>query len=292
MLVATTERRPASWSDRAALATLVFSVAIPLMELWRIQAFDDSARLAIALVAIACYLPLHVRHLVYGLRARIAPGGRVTLALMAGIMIAAWVLVGVDWVFLLASLVVSVLVTLPVRVSLVLAAAVVLSPMAVYGLTSTHGNLQLSGSYLSVSLLFRSTCLFVVVWLVAASRRLHDLQAALADAAIADERQRLQEELRQRLGGRLRQIADNAHRADELVAAGDPTTTPAVRDMIAASRATLSEVKRIVDSYQRVSARPELEATAALLSVAGVDAEAVRAARGRGEYVRPGDGGQ
>jgi two-component system sensor histidine kinase DesK len=270
----------------------VFSVAIPLMELWRIQAFDDSARLAVALVAVGCYLPLHVRHLVYGLRARIAPGGRMTLALMTAIMIVAWALVGVDWVLLLASLVVSILVTLPVRVSLVLAAVVVLSPMAVYGLSSRHGNLELSGSYLSVSLLFRSTCLFVVVWLVAASRRLRDLQSALAEAAVADERQRLQEELRDRLGGRLREIADRAHRADELVRAADSTTTPVVRDMIAASRSTLSEVKRIVDSYQRVSARSELEAAAALLGVAGIDGDAVRAARGRGEYVRPGEGGQ
>jgi hypothetical protein len=49
----------------------------------------------------------------------------------------------------------------------------------------------------------------------------------------------------------------------------------------------LTDVTRLVDAYQRVAARPELEAAAALLNGAGIDAEMVRSARQNGTLMLP-----
>ena len=97
----------------------------------------------------------------------------------------------------------------------------------------------------------------------------------------------MQEELRGSIGARLGRLAELAGRADALAETGDPAAADALRDVVITSRATLAHVKGVVDSYQRVAARDEWQAAAALLSGAGIDAGMVQAARDRGGFVLP-----
>jgi two-component system sensor histidine kinase DesK len=170
-------------------------------------------------------------------------------------------------------------------------AAVVLWPLF-YDWSPQLADGVYSGPYLAVSLLFRATSLFAVVWLVAATRRLDGVNAALATAAARAERVVLQEDLRAGLGRPLGRVADLSARAAELAGRRDPATAAVVVDLVSASRTALTDVARLVDAYQRVTSRSELEAAAALLSGAGIDADMVRAARERGPLVLPGPADQ
>ena len=270
----------------AVRATLAFSVLVPATELWRIGLFVSTPKLVIAVAATALYLPLHLRHVYYGLQSRRPSFAVLTLGLMAMVMFAAWLAVGQLWVFMFASLAVSMMCALETRVALVLVGALVLSPL-LYSWSVHPNDSGYGGPYLTAALVFRSVSLFTVVWLVGATGRLRAVQTALAAAAVQEERAQLREELRHGLGERLAGVAALAAQAQEQGAVRDPATSHTVAELIDGSRATLSEVTRIVDSYQRVSARPELEAAAQLLTGAGIDAGMIRAARERNGLVLP-----
>jgi hypothetical protein len=276
----------ADWLAYAGRAVLTFSVLVPAVELWRIGVLADGDDLAIAIGATAAYLPLHLRHVFHGLQGRRPRAAVATLGVMTAVMVAAWAVIGAQWVFMFASLAVSALCALPTRFALPAAAAVVLWPL-LYDWSPGVADGVYSGPYLTLSLLFRATSLFAVVWLVAASRRLRGLRAAVAAAAVRAERAALQEDLRATLGAPLGRVAELSARADALAARRDPETSAVLADLVRASRTALTDVTRLVDAYQRVVARSELEAAAALLTGAGVDAEMVRAARATGSLVLP-----
>lgn len=282
----TTAPGRADWLAHAGRAVLTFSVLVPIVELWRIAVLGRGNDLAIAVLATAAYLPLHLRHVYHGLQGR-RPGGAVaTLTLMAVLMIAAWWLIGQQWVFMFASLAVSALCALPTRFAMPAASVIVLWPLF-YDWSPPIADGIYSGPYLTLSLLFRATSLFAVIWLVAASRRLAGVRAALSAAAVRAEQAALQEDLQATLGHPLGQVADLSARADALARRRDPTTPAVVAELVTASRTALTDVTRLVDAYQRVVARSELEAAAALLNGAGIDTETVRAARERGTLVVP-----
>ena len=151
-------------------------------------------------MATAAYLPLHLRHVYHGLQGRRPRAAVATLGVMAAVMVWAWWLIGAQWVFMFASLAVSALCALPTRFALPAAAAIVLWPLLCYDWSPPIADGVYSGPYLTLSLLFRATSLFTVVWLVAASRRLSGVRAALSAAAVREARAALQEDLRETLG--------------------------------------------------------------------------------------------
>jgi two-component system, NarL family, sensor histidine kinase DesK len=276
----------ADWLAYAGRAVLAFSVLVPAVELWRIAVLGRGDDLAIAIGATAAYLPMHVRHVYHGLQGRRPRAAVATLVAMAVVMVSAWLLIGAQWVFMFASLAVSVLCALPTRFALPAAAVVVLWPL-LYDWSPPLAEGVYSGPYLTLSLLFRATSLFAVIWLVAASRRLSGVRAALSAAAVREERAALHEDLRATLGRQLAHVAELSAQADALAGRRDPATADVLADLVGASRSALTEVTRLVEAYQRVSARPELEAAAALLTGAGIDAEMVRAARSNGMLMLP-----
>ena len=278
--------RRTDWLAYAGRAVLGFSVAVPAIEVWRIGVFSSGADLVIAIVATSAYLPFHLRHVYYGLQGARPRAAIVTLGLMTAIMVGACLVIGQQWIFMFASLGVSALCALPTRFALPAAAAIVLWPLLLNWSPGVANGVY-SGPYLTLSLLFRATSLFVVIWLVAASRRLHGVRAILSAAAVREERAALHEDLRATLGAQLAHVASLSARADALAEAGDPATAGVVAEMVTASRSALTEVTRLVDGYQRLSARSELEAAAALLSGAGIDAEMVRSARRSGTLMLP-----
>jgi two-component system, NarL family, sensor histidine kinase DesK len=282
----TRRSRRDDWLVHAGRAVLAFSVLVPVVELWRIGVLGHGDDLAVAIGATAAYLPLHLRHVYHALQGRRPRAAVGTLAVMAAVMVVAWWLIGQQWVFMFASLAVSALCALPTRYALAAAAAIVLWPL-LYDWSPPIAEGVYSGPYLSLSLLFRATSLFAVVWLVAASRRLSGVRTALAAAAVSAERAALQEDLRTRLGRPLGEVAATSARADAFARRRDPATADVVAELVTASRTALTDVTRLVDVYQRVAARPELEAAAALLTGAGIDADMVRAARESGPLVLP-----
>jgi hypothetical protein len=208
----------------------------------------------------------------------------ITLGVMAGVMVTAWWLIGQQWVFMFASLAVSALCALPTRFALPTAAVIVGWPLF-YDWSPPLADGVYSGPYLSLALVFRATSLFAVAWLVAASRRLSGVRATLAAAVVREERAALQEDLRAALSGPLGELTDLSASAAALARRGQPETADLIRQLAAASRSALTDVTRLVDAYQRVAARPQLEAAADLLNGAGIDAETVRAARRQGALV-------
>lgn len=278
--------RRTDWLVYAGRAVLVFSVLVPAVELWRIAVLAHGDALPIAVVATAAYLPLHLRHVYHGLQGRRPRAAVATLAVMAAVMVAAWWLIGTQWVFMFASLAVSALCALPTRFALPAAAVIVLWPL-LYDWSPPIADDVYSGPYLTLALVFRATSLFTVIWLVAASRRLGGVRAALSAAAVREERAALHEDLRTTLGPQLADLAAMSVRADELARRRDPTTADVVAELVGASRTALTDVTRLVDAYQRVAARPELNAAAALLTGAGIDAEMIRSAREHGTLMLP-----
>jgi hypothetical protein len=278
----------ADWLAYAGRAVLVFAVLVPVIELWRIAVLGGGDDLAIAVGATAAYLPLHLRHVYHGLQGRRPRAAVATLAVMTAVMAAAWWLIGPQWVFMLASLAVSALCALPTRLALPAAAVIVLSPLT-YPWSPPIADGVYSGPYLMLSLLFRATSMFTVVWLVAASRRLDGVRAALSAAAVREERAALHEDLRATLGPQLADLAALSARAEALAGRRDPAAADLVAELVGASRAALTDVARLVDAYQRVAAGSQLAAAAALLNGAGIDAEMVRAARRHGTLMLPTD---
>jgi hypothetical protein len=126
-------------------------VLVPVIELWRIAVLGRGEDLAVAIAATAAYLPLHVRHVSSGLQGRRPRGGVTTLAVMTAVIVGAWSLIGQQWVFMFASLAVSMLCALPTRYALPAAAAAVLWPLA-YDWSPPITDDVYSGPYLSLSL--------------------------------------------------------------------------------------------------------------------------------------------
>jgi len=279
--------RRTDWLTYAGWAVLTFSVVVPATEIWRIWVLGKGDDLAIALVATAAYLPLHLRHVFHGLQGRRPRAAVATLAAMTAVMTVAWAMIGQQWVFMFASLAVSALCTLQTRFAIPTAAAIALWPVLYYDWSPRLADGVYSGPYLALSLVFRATSLFAVIWLVAASRRLSGVRAALSAAAVSEARAALQEDLRATLGKQLADLAALGKQADVLATEHDPATATTLNELVTASRSALTDVVRLVDAYQRVAARPELDAAAALLNHAGINAEMVRLAREQGSLVQP-----
>src|SRR3954471_20810989 len=121
-------------SDRlprlAARFVLAISVVLALVEIGRGALVDSTADVAVAGVAPALFLPLHLNHLRYGLRGERPPRSGPTLAAMAVVHAIALIVIGPTWSFMLATLATSALVVLtPGRAALVLLACMTAPPV-------------------------------------------------------------------------------------------------------------------------------------------------------------------
>jgi two-component system sensor histidine kinase DesK len=274
-LVTVADQRADGLGGPARLATwgaIAFCVALPLIELWLWSSFATPDA-AVAWAATALFLPLHLRHVTYGLRGERAPRAAWSLAAITVIVGAAALVIGPAWAIMFASLALSVLLVVPWPWSILPFAAVVASPLA-YGLHLDPAWPVGTSSYLAFSIALRSVPLFVVVWLVAATRQLHATRAALSELAVVGERVRIDAELGRTVGTALERIVDECRRA-ELLVEHPGQAEPVVRSLVQRSRETLAHGRRTVGSYQQVTTRSQLDAASILLAAAGVDARLV-----------------
>jgi two-component system, NarL family, sensor histidine kinase DesK len=269
-------REPETSSRFVRLATagaVGFSALLPLIGLGRIAAYPAPVGPIVpAVVATACFLPLHLRHVLYGLRGARPPGAGWTLVAMAAVIVGATPVVGVGWLFMYAPLAVSVLIVVRLPWSLVLCAALVL---AMAPLALALGEPGWSATYLPVEVAWRAATLFVLVWLVAAARQLQAARLALTSEAVFRERLRIEGELRATVAQALARIAAQGERAGERAGRAPASARDDLRVLVEGSRHTLAEARRISSSYQRGSLRTELDVAVALLGAAGIETRLV-----------------
>jgi hypothetical protein len=184
------ERRQVGGFIRLATAGAVgCSIVLPLLELARIVAGWTPGRghATQALLATACYLPLHVRHVWYATRGSRPVGAGWTLTAMAVVILGALPVIGTSWLTSLHALAVSVLIVVRPPWSLIAVAGLVAAttPLAI-----AFGDPQWA-AFSTVSVVWRGAAVFVLVWLVGATRRLEQARLLLAEQALARERRRI-----------------------------------------------------------------------------------------------------
>ncbi|MFF4622468.1 hypothetical protein [Nonomuraea jabiensis] len=224
-----------------------------------------------SLAATTVYLPLHLRHVWYAARATRPLAGRWTFAAMAVIILAATPLAGNMWPRAYASLAVSAVLVLPGPWSFVAYLSLVIAAAPASLLLGVPWN---AAPWLTFSGLCGSGAVLLLVWLSAALVRLESAREVLAQRAVAQERRRIDDDLRRTLGTALESLAARGARAADLL------TTPLDKraDLVAElsgladdSRRTLAEARQRVRGYRQPSLRAELDTAATLLSAAGIE---------------------
>ncbi|MFC4945179.1 hypothetical protein [Pseudonocardia sp. GCM10023141] len=270
--------RPASFARWAGAGAITASVALPLNEVARIASNSfgglatTSARDGIvALVATAAYLPLHLRHVAHGLRGTRHASDRWTLAAMTVVIACALPLLGLAWSAALSSLAISVLVLVRPPMSLLVTGFLIALPaLIVVGFGHPVRDL-----YFVTVVAFRTSTVFVLVWLVGAIGRLEAARAALAEQAVDRERLRIAAELRRALGGTLEDIITAGDRLAPLAERDPGATGAGLDELVGRTRRTLADTRRLVTSYRRASLRAELETVRLLLDAAGIASQVV-----------------
>jgi two-component system sensor histidine kinase DesK len=118
---------------------------------------------------------------------------------------------------------------------------------------------------------WRGAAVFVLVWLVGATRQLEAAREALADEAVARQRLRIDGELRSTLGAALETIVAKGQRATALAIHDSTLVEDELRGLVEGSRRTLAHARRLINGYQQLSLRAELDSATILLTAAGIE---------------------
>jgi signal transduction histidine kinase len=222
----------------------------------------------LAVAATAAYLPLHLRHVSWAARGARPPWGGWSLVALAVIVTAALPFVGSHWLPVFAVVAASAMFVLPWPRSLLVAGVVVAAqaPLAL----AVDSPLPDAASYYVFSVWWRTSSLFVPIWLIGAIRQLHEARQTLADEAVVRERLRIDGELRRTVSAALDSIASRGQRATVLVEDDPEVAASEVRELVDGSRRSLAEARRVISGHEQPTLDAELEAAAALLTAAGI----------------------
>lgn len=255
----------------ASMGALALSVALPLVVLLAIAVVPSTSHhFPEALAATALYLPLHVRHVSFGLRGMRPPGVQWSLLAMAVAIAAPTPMLGAFWLYACHALAASVLVTARPRVSF-LAVAGILAWVAAWANHLGQARVgHAQAVYLPAAVLDRAMMVFVLVWLVRALRRTQSARRALAEEALEGERRRVDDELGETVGAQLDEVVRKGQRALATIALSVQEAEHELESLVEGSRRVLAEARRLTGRYQLVSSRIELEKAASLLRAAGM----------------------
>ncbi|WP_344919580.1 hypothetical protein [Streptosporangium oxazolinicum] len=255
----------------APVAAVVCSAVLPVLQVTLAFGYvgNDTRTGLWSMAATAAYLPLHLRHVWYAARSVHPPAGRWTFVAMAVIVLGVTPLAGNMWPRAYAGLVVSALLVLPAPWSY-LGFVTLVAVAAPAGLLL--GLPWQSAPWLAFSVLCGGGALLLLVWLAAALTRLQAAREALAQQAVAQERRRIDDDLRLTVGSALEAIVTRGERATAKLARGASAELAGELGGLAEdARRTLAEARRRVRGYRQPSLRAELETAAVLLSAAGVE---------------------
>jgi len=244
-----------------AAITIGLNIALSLIDVWRIAYWPlppDSTRIAAMAAALA--IPLHVRHVVFGLRGERPPAGAWTLALLAVIHVVALRLLGQVWIFQLASLAVSVLIVARGAWGIAAAAAILVSPLPLVGAQWYAPGFPPAGLYLVFALTWRTVTQVVPIRLLSAIRALDTASRELEARALVEARVRIDRELRTGVAGALQHIVTVGEGARRVAGNDSSRAAADVRTLTAESRRALAEARRLVARYRGTSSRAEVDA--------------------------------
>jgi two-component system sensor histidine kinase DesK len=263
-----TQQRSSRFVRLATAGAVACSIVLPVLELARIATgwTPSPGHAPLAVAATAGYLPLHVRHVWHAARGSRPAGAGWTLAAMAVVILGALPVIGTSWLTSLHSLAVSVLIVVRPPWSLLTVAALVAAPTP---LAVAFGDPQWAAFY-TISVVWRGAAVFVLVWLVGATRRLEHARLVLAEEALARERLRIDGELRRTLGAALEAIVARGRRASELAGRDAARVEEELRALVDGSRRALAQARLTIRGYQQLSLRAELDSAVALLTAAGI----------------------
>jgi two-component system sensor histidine kinase DesK len=244
------------------IAAIGVNIALSLIDVWRIEFLKTAppGGLAAAAIAAAIAIPLHIRHVLFGLRGERPPAGVWTLAALFIVNAVAFPFVGQGWTCQFASLVVSVLVFVPGAWAIVLAGAIVLSPLLLLG-TDWYGvEPRIGGFYLVFAITWRAATQFVPLRLMAAIRALDAANGELGVRAVVQARVRIDAELRTGVARALESIIARGE-AVRVTANADPKRVVVdLRRLTGESRTALADARRLVARYRGSSSRAEVNA--------------------------------
>ena len=274
-LVVSRAREPAPAATRDivrvfAVIAIGFTVGLSIIDLWRLE-FErgQTGGIRVGMLAALVTIPLHIRHLLYGVRGERPPGGLWTLAIMAAVTVAATPFVGNAWTLEFAPLVVSIVIIVPGRLAILLAAGVCVLPML---FVDTHWYVEnnvLGGPYLSLAIAWRSVTQFVPLQLLASLHALDAANRELEARAIVQTRARIDNELRATVGSALQQIIARGEAIRATSAVSSSRASSELQGLVADSRRALSDARRIVAGYRASSVRAELDAATSLIEATG-----------------------
>jgi hypothetical protein len=253
-----------------AVAAVALNIMLSVIDVWR-PAFVPAppGALQAGVMAAVVAVPLHIRHVLYGLRGERPPAGIWTLALLVLVNTIAIRFVGPVWLMQLASLVVSILIVVPGMWGLPLAAAVTLSPFGLVGVQWYSADLGNAGTYLVFAILWRATTQYVPLRLTAAIRALDMAGRELEARAVVEARVRIDTELRTSVASALEQIVARGDAA-RVIAEHEPgNAATELRQLVADSRRALAQARRLVAQFRGSSWRVELDALADALRKGG-----------------------
>jgi two-component system sensor histidine kinase DesK len=254
----------------ASIGAVVAGVGYALVGLI-VNIARESDYLPLATGATVGVLALHVRHLRYALAGARPPAAGWALAAMAVLIIGPTPLIGASWLQMFHLLAASsfLVLRLPWAVAAYVGTAFA---AALWSLTiDWPGSPAGWAAWNGLSVIIRGFAPIVLVWLVVALRQLDSARRALATDAVEMERRRIADELQHAVGRELETLVATGVQASELLT---PTPAAAERELqrlVARSRETLADARRLLHQYA-LPARVELDSAMALLHAAGVDA--------------------
>jgi hypothetical protein len=249
----------AAVTRRVAMIAIAITLSLSLVDVTELAIFVPTPHaIAVAILGVVVTIPLHVRHLVYGVRDERPPAGAWTLTILAiGTFVGA-VQGGEAWIRELAPLAVSILIVVPGAWAFLLAAGVTLSPLWLFNThwfsTPDH---QLSGIYCCVAIAWRTVTQFIPLRLLACLRALDAASAELEGRAVVQARVRIDHELRESVRPTLQQIVAHGTYAQSIVATDSDAAASDLRQLVHTSRRGLADARRIVSGYRTSSARRE-----------------------------------
>ena len=245
-----------------------------------------------ALAATAAYTPLYLRHIWYFVRAPPAAAAGWTLATVVIIIAAAVPLVGQGWLPSFFAVAVCVLAVLPWRWSLpgVAALAVAQAPLALAFPLANPAAIRGAPYYYAVTLLWRTSAVFVPVWLVAVVRQLEAARSDLARDAVLRERLAVDARLRATLGVALASISARAEISASLTGTDPGSAARGLAALVEISRGSLADTRQLLSGLRQPALRAELETAAELLTAAGIATRLVLPAGDPAGRVAPGSG--
>ena len=255
------------WATAGIVAA---SFVVPALGVYRVIALTPTAaHIVPAVVASVLLLPVQLWLVLNAARGRSAAVHRWALAAMAVVILLLLPVTGPQWLGALFPLSALVLVVMPRPYAIVTFAALVVLPIPYAYSVGAPAD----AGYFAFGTLMYGLGVALPIWLLAAIREWHEARLALATDAVVLERIRIDGELRPIVGSALTTIAERGQAASERTLDDPAAAERQLRALVDGSRHALSDVRRLVRSYQTVSVRSELWAAVHLLDAVGIRAE-------------------